>query len=193
MSEEKKDGLAKEVFQDVSKNLKKDVQDRSKSIAMGIINDAVDILSNNIRRGFNHFIYPDGTGPKNNNSSNGVYRNYESYSNYASYASSGYKTDRDRRASSDDSPTNLKLVTWRNEAQASERLDELLKKIDANGAARVGDLYELGDPKVPTHMMDWKYGWEDQDKGGFDKRYIASGPHAGDYMAIAPKPHLLRN
>lgn len=188
--DQKKDNLFKNALNNAGTNLQKQAKDKSKSLAYGIANDAVDILVDSARKFISSIIYPNGDAPRETFRRNGGYDSSDSgrYRDYASYSRS---TRRDTVGTQ--SATDIRLVRWPTKEKAEYAIGQCLKKIDesANNSCRVGDLYELGEPKVPTSITDWKYGWTDKDKGGFDVREITSGQYQGWWMPIVPEPHLL--
>lgn len=186
-NEEKEPNLLKMVAEDTASSIKKDAKEHITNWLYSVLMDGLDLLGNNVKKGVSNYIYPKGNAPKEIGRSG--YGSDDAYHNYGSYST----LRQDSRTLSRQSATDIRLVTAATEEKADVMIANIINKIDNSSinACRVGDLYEMATPKISTSMMDWKYGWIDRDKGLFDKRIITTGPHAGEYMIIVPKPHLL--
>lgn len=186
MSDDKKPSLAKEVFDDVATNLRKDAEERTRSILYGVATDVLDIFANNVKRGISHAIYPNGNAPKDSRRrSDGDY-----YHDYSSYARSN-NSYRDRDRVGTQSATDIKLVTFDTEEDALHASDDMIARIEGSGNCPVGYLYELSPEKLSTSTTDWAFGWTDRDKSAFSVKMITTGIHTGEWMIITPKPHRL--
>lgn len=196
---EKKTSFGEQLGKDIADSgkafVKKSVEDAknaAKQTAWNSLTGTLDIIQTNLKRMINSIIYPDGTGPTTNG-------NGESYHDYASYSSSSrYKyLDRGReRDIGERSSLDVQLMTFRSEEDVKSLIADIYTKIDAN-FCRMGDLYDMSKfhnmltEQITPSLSDWKYGWSDKDKGKFDARYIPSGRHAGEWMLVTPKPHIV--
>lgn len=188
MADEKKSNLAKEVADEFVTNIKKDAVDRGKSLAYGLATDILDMVGANIKKGISHYIYPDGSAPRDNRR-NGR----DDDSHYYDYSSRARINTRSRDPIGNRSAQDISTATFPTKESAEEAVRTLFRKMDESSinACRVGDLYELSKPKIAASTQDWAFGWIDADKGSFSTRPITSGEYAGYYTIVTPRPRPL--
>lgn len=191
MSEEpKKQNLFTEILNDVATNIRKEAKTQARAYAYNAIMTAVDMVQGTLRDGITRGFYKDGTAPNRRG-----YTNYSSSSNRNStsvYARDyGAISQNNTSSTGTEAVTDVRAIFRMSKLDADNKLNWIIEKIDnsSDNCCTVGALYESEEPKLPTTMMSWKYGWSDKDVQAFDSKMVTSGPHAGEWILVLPKPH----
>ncbi len=191
MSEEpKKENMFAEIFSDVAFNLRKEAKNQARNYVYNAIMSTVDMVQGTLRDGITRGFYKDGPAPN--------HRNYTNYSNPSGTrnGSSAYARDygaisQNNVSSGSEAVTDVRAIFRMSKLDADNKLNWIIEKIDnsSGNCCTVGALYESEEPKLPTTMMSWRYGWSDKDIQAFDSKMVTSGPHAGEWILVLPKPH----
>lgn len=190
MSEEpKKQNLFMEILTDVGTNIRKDAKKQAVSFTYNAFMTAVDIVQGSLKDSITRGFYKDGKAPNRRG-----YTDYTATSrgnNTSVYARDYGAVSQNNYQSGGEAVTDVRAIFRPTKLEADNKLNWIIEKIDnsSDNCCTVGALYESEEPKLPTTMMSWKYGWSEKDVQLMDSKMVTSGPHSGEWILVLPKPH----
>lgn len=116
-------------------------------------------------------------------------RNGSGQTSYTSFYSSPQSTSTVRSVNNNlgqRSSTEVKYIWVKTEDEARQIVGNLQDLITTYGKAKVADLYEMLQPKVPITFQDYKFGWVDSRQMGWHREW--TGEHHGEFLIDLPKP-----
>ncbi len=186
----KKQNLFLEILTDVGTNIRNDAKHQATAFIYNSIMSAMDMVHGTLKDSITKGVYKDTKPPYRNGSiTNYATSNRNSGSIYARDYDAVSRTA--SAANSNDAATDVRAIFRPTKLEADNKLNWIIEKIDnsSDNCCTVGALYESEEPKLPTTMMCWKYGWSDKDISAFDSKMVTSGPYSGQWILVLPKPH----
>lgn len=184
--EPKKQNIAKEIFDDVVANLHKSAKEQTINYIYGTIMSSIDMFHGTLKDGITKGFYK-GENPRNR----GNYYPATTRSNDGYYARDYNAVSRQNALVGGEAATDVRAIFRPTQLAAEDKLNWIIEKIDnsSDNCCTVGALYESEEPKLPTTMMSWKYGWSEKDTASFTTKMVTSGSHSGEWILVLPKPH----